>query len=378
MLSLRSKRPDNSPLLEAHREDRYPYPYPTGWYRVASTDSLRRGEIQYLECLGKQFVLWREQESGEIHLMDAFCPHLGANLALGRVRGDCIECPFHQWQFAGDGRVDHIPYSLRPPAGTPARTHQLEEVHGQLFLYHRADGSTDNEHEPPPYQVPRIPEVDDDRFVLRGHRDVGRIRMHIIEIAENAVDTAHFQPLHGQFRLPWTQIPVPKIEIVHQAKWTLDEESPWLMHFDDDVVLRVLGREMARTGARVRVSYYGPGSLLFFRFTLPGRGEIAMYKTFLPISPLEQQVDYRWFADRRMPRLLVWYVIGNWASQLPQDVDIWQTKTYLPRPVLCRDDGPVHQMRRWYQQFLPPTTPTVPPADREAEAAPSGRDAPAA
>lgn len=77
-----------------------------------------------------------------------------------------------------------------------------------------------------------------------------------------------------------------------------------------------------------------------------------MYKTFLPVSPLEQQVDYRRFAEHSVPRWFVWYVIGNWASQLPQDIDIWRSKTFLRRPVLCRDDGPVHQMRRWYGQFL--------------------------
>ncbi len=327
MLKLRSGRFNNSPLLEARRTDSYPYPYPTGWYRLASTDSLRPGEIRYIECLGKQFVLWRERASGEIHLMDAFCPHLGANLAQGRVRGDCIECPFHQWQFTGDGCVDQIPYSQHPPAGVVAQTYPLEDVHGQLFLYHRADHGTGGETEPPPYQVPRIPEMDDDRFALRGHRDVGRVRMHIIEAAENAVDTAHFQPLHSQFRLPWTQVPIPNIEIVHDVRWRLDEESPWLMHFDDDVLLRIFGRLAEPTRSRVRVSYYGPGSLLFFRFSFPGRGDIVMYKTFLPISPLEQQVDYRWFADRSIPRWFVWYVIGNWASQLPQDVAIWQNKT---------------------------------------------------
>ena len=353
MISFRSRREEPSSLFEARRAEDYPHPYPTGWYRLASTDSLRRGEIRYLDCLGKQFVLWRERESGEIHLMDAFCPHLGANLARGQVRGDCIECPFHQWQFAGDGRVKHIPYSQHLPAGTPARTYPLEEVYGQLFLFHRADGSESAEPEPPPYPVPRIPEMDDGSFAFRGHRNVGRFRMHIVEIAENAVDTAHFQALHGQFRLPWTQIPIPGIDIVHTAKWILDEESPWLMHFDDEVALRIFGREYDWTHARARVSYYGPGSLLLFRIALPGRGEIVMYQTFLPISPLEQQIDLHWFADRNLPRWLVWYVIGNWASQLPQDAAIWQDKVYVPRPILCRDDGPVHQMRRWYQQFLP-------------------------
>lgn len=30
----------------------------------------------------------------------------------GRVKGDCLECPFHSWTFRGeDGRCDNIPYA---------------------------------------------------------------------------------------------------------------------------------------------------------------------------------------------------------------------------------------------------------------------------
>ena len=45
-------------------------------------------------------------------MLDAYCPHMGANLgAGGQVKGDCIECPFHGWQFRGeDGQCVHIPY----------------------------------------------------------------------------------------------------------------------------------------------------------------------------------------------------------------------------------------------------------------------------
>ena len=353
MIGFRPRREQPSSLLEARRRASYPYPYPTGWYRLESTNSLRRGEIRYLECLGKHFVLWRARQSGEIHLMDAFCPHLGANLARGQVRGDCIECPFHQWQFTGGGRVDHIPYSERPPDRVLAETYPLHDVHGHLFFYHRADGSPDDDGEPPPYDVPRVPEVGEGSFVARGHRNAGRVQMHIIEIAENAADTAHFQSLHGQFRVPWTQLRVPGIEIVHRLEWGVDPQRPWLMHLDDDVVLRVLGRVRDGLNATTRISFYGPGSLLLFRFHLPGRGEIVMYQSFLPLSPLEQQIDYWWFADRALPRWLVWYVIGNWSAQLPEDLSVWQDKVYQAQPKLCRDDGPVHELRRWYEQFLP-------------------------
>ncbi len=34
-----------------------------------------------------------------------------------------------------------------------------------------------------------------------------------------------------------------------------------------------------------------------------------------------------------------------------QDVKIWKTKTRIDNPLLCEDDGPVYQLRRWYDQF---------------------------
>ena len=34
-----------------------------------------------------------------------------------------------------------------------------------------------------------------------------------------------------------------------------------------------------------------------------------------------------------------------------QDVEIWRHKTRIDNPLLCEEDGPVYQLRRWYQQF---------------------------
>ena len=35
-----------------------------------------------------------------------------------------------------------------------------------------------------------------------------------------------------------------------------------------------------------------------------------------------------------------------------QDVHIWKTKTRIDNPLLCDSDGPLYQLRRWYQQFF--------------------------
>ena len=35
-----------------------------------------------------------------------------------------------------------------------------------------------------------------------------------------------------------------------------------------------------------------------------------------------------------------------------QDVAIWENKIYIPDPVVCDGDGPLHKLRKWYSQFL--------------------------
>jgi len=34
-----------------------------------------------------------------------------------------------------------------------------------------------------------------------------------------------------------------------------------------------------------------------------------------------------------------------------EDVSIWHSKTRVDNPLLCDGDGPVYQLRRWYEQF---------------------------
>lgn len=63
---------------------------------------------------GEQFAVFRGMD-GEVYVLDAYCPHLGANLAVGgHVVGNCIECPFHGWIFSGkDGSCVKIPYAKK-------------------------------------------------------------------------------------------------------------------------------------------------------------------------------------------------------------------------------------------------------------------------
>ncbi|CAD6995445.1 unnamed protein product [Ceratitis capitata] len=89
-----------------------PPPYPNGWYCILESSSLIAKNVTYVSCLGEHFVVFRTFD-GQVNVLDAYCPHLGANMGLnGQVKGDNIECPFHQWSFRGsDGTCANIPYS---------------------------------------------------------------------------------------------------------------------------------------------------------------------------------------------------------------------------------------------------------------------------
>lgn len=89
-----------------------PPPYPNGWYSILESSSLKPGKATSVSCLGETFAVYRTAE-GKVNVLDAYCPHLGANLGVGgRVEGDNIVCPFHQWSFRGtDGQCTNVPYS---------------------------------------------------------------------------------------------------------------------------------------------------------------------------------------------------------------------------------------------------------------------------
>lgn len=59
---------------------------------------------------GEQVAVFGGTE-GQAYVVDAYCPHLGANLAVGgHVVGQSIVCPFHSWQcWREDGKCVRIP-----------------------------------------------------------------------------------------------------------------------------------------------------------------------------------------------------------------------------------------------------------------------------
>lgn len=335
---------------ESARRQTYPPPYPEGWYVAARASELSSKLVQ-ARVAGNDVVIFRGR-GGRVCAVEAYCPHMGANLADGRVRDGCVECPFHRWQIDGDGRVIHMPGGQHPEPRHRTRSWVVQELHGWVCIYHRHGAIDPGPAPAPPYRPERLVEIDRGDMRLRGQYDGGIVHMHLLEFVENSVDYQHFKPLHGTLRIPWTNIPLPGMSIEHEARWRRDEHEPHVCWFENDAQLAFRGRLIPRSGASAAVRFEGPGGIVRFDFRLDANGgRIVMFQSHTPVAPLAQHVRFRWFSDAAVSRLQAAFIVGNWVSQWRQDIRIWERKIFRKQPVLSRGDGPVHQVRRWYAQF---------------------------
>lgn len=351
--------------LASDRVDTYPPPFPEGWYVVARERDVRDQPVP-VRCAGHDIVLFRGIE-GRVHAVDAYCPHMGADLSKGCVRDGEIECPFHGWRFSGDGECTGSALGERRAPGRRTATWAVDEVHGWVCVYHRSGPLRRSAAEKPPYQVQQVPEILSGDLVFRGEHDEGIVRMHLIEFAENSVDATHFQTIHNRLLVPWTNIPVPGFTIHHEPRWKTDGSEPHVAWFEDDAMLVFRDRPLPATGANALIRIDGPGGIVRFDFDLNGRGRVVLFQSQTPEAPLTLRVRFRWWSEKRVPKWLASYVVGNWVTQWRQDIPVWESKIYRDKPLLSERDGPVRELRRWYQQFYPAADdPHEPQRDAEA------------
>ncbi len=92
---------------------------------------------------GTPVALFRDGEGRVAAMLDR-CPHRGVSLSLGEVRGGCLACPFHGWEFDAKGSVCRVPWNPDAKLSTlRGVTFPTRELAGQVWIY------TDPVEEPP-------------------------------------------------------------------------------------------------------------------------------------------------------------------------------------------------------------------------------------
>jgi phenylpropionate dioxygenase-like ring-hydroxylating dioxygenase large terminal subunit len=166
------------------------------WYIAARSSDVRAGAEKPLKVmmLGHHFALWRDA-GGTARCISDTCTHRGGSLADGRMRGDCVECPYHGWTFSADGTCVRIP-SLRRDAAIPERTHidsyPVEEKYGLIWVFL---GDLPETERPPIIDIPEYGDPAWRTVLLSADWQIDYKRS-----VENTIDPAHNEfthPTHG-------------------------------------------------------------------------------------------------------------------------------------------------------------------------------------
>ena len=184
------------------------------WYPMATSEELQDKPLK-VRALGQDFVVFRG-EDGKAKCLSNTCTHRGGSLSGGKIKGNCIQCPYHGWEFDEEGCVNRIP-SLGPNPKIPSRTridaYPVDEKHGLVFAF-LGDLS---ESERPPIIDVREWEQEGWTSTLQTYQVTGNYERSI----ENGIDPAHNEYVHDThgFSGEDTEYSIGDMRIEERDEW---------------------------------------------------------------------------------------------------------------------------------------------------------------
>jgi 3-ketosteroid 9alpha-monooxygenase subunit A len=314
--------------------------YARGWHMVGWSDEFEVGKPVARDYFGMRLAFYRGEDR-TVRCLEAFCPHLGADLSAGTVQGNILQCPFHNWRFDGDGQCVSIPYCDKIPPRAKARSFPTKEINDTVLIWF------DPERGEPEYDIPPLNEyvspasTHQSAWTKGWHRFKITIRTHAREVMENVVDKGHLLPIHGFKVDHW--LPVWKGHMTGELTWGTHTR---------------LAADAQNDKLYVRSLSHGPAYQYTWQAQDSKQFDSLILTAWCPID--ETTLEY-WFGvivrangAQFTPEIIEQAAQGYCKASYDafmEDVFIWERKLYRPEPVLCAGDGPLAQLRRWYTQF---------------------------
>ena len=325
------------------------FPFPEGWYFVASRRSLAKGELLERQWLGQYIVAWSDDD-GSVCVAESVCPHMGSALGPtvgGRVRDGCLVCPFHGFTYDIVGNCVATPHAP-PPKSLALNVYVTRIIQGLVFAWWSAAGR------PPQWHLPEEPPVGNDWCDLE-IRTV-RFRGHVQEIAENSVDLAHLRHVHGYGNVQPVGSPtvdgshlLARFEFVRRATWCGVAST-----YRVSAAAHVHGLGYSF----VNIQEHSIGmELRLWVLATPVDGTLVDLLLASQIREIRKPkrliVGLGFLPPRFRTRVMNRLVASTQMRDVQQDVVIWQRRQYRPHPRLSRSDGDIGRYRRYCRQFYP-------------------------
>eukprot|EP00095_Tigriopus_kingsejongensis_P003629 maker-scaffold341_size202020-snap-gene-0.7 protein:Tk03629 transcript:maker-scaffold341_size202020-snap-gene-0.7-mRNA-1 annotation:"3-chlorobenzoate- -dioxygenase oxygenase subunit" len=358
----RRKKLVTNRMRRSRKAGKLPPAFPNGWFVLAESREIANGQLRHVSALGMELAVFRGQDSGQIFVTDAYCPHLGANLTSGgTVHGDCVRCPFHEWAFHGQtGKCTDIPYTEKIPDAARLNTKTCLEANGLIYVWFHAEGND------PDWFPPVMTELDPSKpnhWVYQGRNEY-EVSCHIQDIPENGADVAHLNAVHKTTILAGGE-PSPWIQRFTQWAW-----HEWGIQWSPETEkgsghrarvelrhdMKIFGN-LTLFSLNVVGEQIGPALVHLHFESFMGKGVMIQY--VLPLEPMLQKIVHVFYTQRTwLPPYAKLVLLGE-SILLERDITVWNSKTYMDRPFLVKEDHLIRQHRRWYSQFYTENSPKM-------------------
>jgi len=183
------------------------------WYPVARGEEISADKPLRVGLLGLDFVAFRD-EAGAAHVLADTCVHRGGSLSEGVIKKGRVACPYHGWQFNGEGKCMHVPSLAngKVPARAKVDSYPVQERYGIVFAFL---GDLPEAERPPLYDI--------EEFGSEGWK----AQLYVFDVAcnyERSVENG-LDPIHNEFVHPAQGAPMLSTE--QQGSPVPMEDIPW-------------------------------------------------------------------------------------------------------------------------------------------------------
>jgi 3-ketosteroid 9alpha-monooxygenase subunit A len=315
--------------------------YARGWHCLGLADRFHDGKPHAVSAFGTKLVVF--EIDGRLQVLDAYCRHMGGDLSRGEIKGDSIACPFHDWRWNGAGKCTEIPYAKRVPRRARTRSWICEERNKQLFVWHDPEGIAPTDD----VAIPVIEEALSDEWSDWRWSEILIENSTPREVIDNVVDMAHFFYVHFAFPTRFRNVFDGHLATQYlTSKGRADVTSAGNYSGDNTTLDSV-------------ATYHGPSYMInTLHSDIGGFAiEAILVNCHYPVSPDSFHLQVGVIV-KKIPGLepahqdkIAAKIADSFSTGFFQDVEVWKTKTKMDNPLLCEEDGPVYQLRRWYEQF---------------------------
>jgi 3-ketosteroid 9alpha-monooxygenase subunit A len=317
-----------------------PTRFARGWHCIGLERDFSDGKPHAVDAFGTRLVVFEDSQN-KLRILDSYCRHMGGDLSRGSIKGDSVACPFHDWRWGGDGRCSLVPYAKRTPKLARTRSWTTCQQNGLLFVWYDHQGN------PPPddVSIPRIDEYFDEQWTDWSVKGWLIENSHSREVVDNLADTAHFFYVHDGFPTYFKNV----FEGNVASQYLTNRGRP------DTNLGPAFGKSILKTES----SYYGPAYVVtYLHNNYSGlRTEAVLIAFHYPVTQ-DSFMVYSAVAVQKPQGLdpdttdkLAKMVADGVTAGFEQDVEIFKHKAKIDNPLLCDEDGPIYQLRRWYSQF---------------------------